>query len=166
MNKKQRGFTLLEVLLVIALIAILAGITIVAINPAKQLAAGRDVQRKSDVSTILNAIYQYSLDNSGDLSGLSLPSLAACSATATAYATCTGTATNEICLTGGTCTNLVDLSDLTDDGLYLTSMPVDPQDDGGNGVGYFVCQDSSTDRITVCATTDSYTGSTGVYATK
>ena len=65
-NFKQ-GFTLLEILLVVGIISILAGIVILAINPTKQLGDTRNAQRRSDVLTILNAVYQYSIDNSGSI---------------------------------------------------------------------------------------------------
>ena len=65
--KNQKGFTLIEILLVVAAIAILAGIVIVAINPAKQLGDTRNASRNSAVNTILNAITQYAVDNNGVL---------------------------------------------------------------------------------------------------
>ncbi len=112
-NKK--GFTLLEVLLVVGIIAILAGIVILAINPARQLAQARNAERASDIKQINNAIIQYYIDNS-------------------IYpATASTTALEEICDTGSAsstehtvdCDGLTDLSILVP--TYIVSIPVDPQ---------------------------------------
>ncbi len=63
-SSRYSAFTLLEILLVVAIISILAGIVIVAINPGRQLGSSRDAQRKSDINTIYKAVYQYIIDKS------------------------------------------------------------------------------------------------------
>lgn len=61
----KRGFTLLEVLMVIGILAILATVVLVAINPARQFKIARDSQRNANISTILNAIGQNLTDHGG-----------------------------------------------------------------------------------------------------
>ena len=60
-----RGFTLVELLLVIGIIATLAVVVFVALDPAKRFQDSRDARRTSDVETILSAVHQYVIDNKG-----------------------------------------------------------------------------------------------------
>jgi prepilin-type N-terminal cleavage/methylation domain-containing protein len=62
---KSRGFTLIEILVVIGIIAVLAAVVIVAINPARQFAQARNSQRTSNINSILSALGQNLADNKG-----------------------------------------------------------------------------------------------------
>jgi prepilin-type N-terminal cleavage/methylation domain-containing protein len=66
-TKKNKGFTLIEILVVIGLIAILAAVVLIAINPARQFRQANNSQRTANVNAILNAIGQYTADNKGSL---------------------------------------------------------------------------------------------------
>ena len=59
------GFTIIEILVVIAMIGILAGIALKAVNPSKRLKQARDSQRKTDITAIANALVNYAQDKDG-----------------------------------------------------------------------------------------------------
>jgi prepilin-type N-terminal cleavage/methylation domain-containing protein len=64
-NKPVRGFTLIEVLVVIGIIAILAAVVLVAVNPVRQFKLARDSQRTSNVNALLNGIHQNMAEHRG-----------------------------------------------------------------------------------------------------
>lgn len=65
MQKHSKGFTLVELLVVIGIVGILLAITLVAINPARQFAQANNAKRTADVNSVLNALTQLKVDNRG-----------------------------------------------------------------------------------------------------
>lgn len=141
-NNPKAGFTLLEILLVVGIISILAGIVILAINPSKQLGDTRNAQRRSDVVTILNAVYQFALDHNGYLPASTTLTTTTCSL-------------NDDEIANDDSANVIDLySELVgDDTAYLVDIPHDPQatsTDDGEGSGYAIVK-TGNNRVKVCA---------------
>jgi type IV pilus assembly protein PilA len=137
--RNKKGFTLVEVLLVIVIIAILAAIVIVAINPGRQISQANNTQRQSDIKTLLDAVHEYAIDNRGTFPA-AIPSGTAVDALTIA----SGEANADIC------------ADLVSD--YIAAMPFDPTDADGAytdcaayDTGYTIFQDADSGRITVSA---------------
>ncbi len=131
---RKKGFTLVEVLLVIVIVAILAAIVIVAINPARQISQANNTQRSSDINAVLNAVQEYAIENRG-----ALPT----SITTTATAMGSGVGLIDIC------TDLVPT--------YIVEMPYDPTATGAAytdcstyTTGYNISKDANN-RVTVAA---------------
>ncbi|OGY96632.1 MAG: hypothetical protein A2122_00335, partial [Candidatus Liptonbacteria bacterium GWB1_49_6] len=71
------GFTLIELLVVIGILAILAGVVIVAVNPGRQFALTRNTKRQAAITQILSAIQQNKVENSGNFNcAVALPAAA------------------------------------------------------------------------------------------
>jgi prepilin-type N-terminal cleavage/methylation domain-containing protein len=113
----KKGFTLLEILLVIALLAILFATVLYALNPSNIIAEVNDNKRKADALTLYQAIEQYALKT-----GSYPPDIQSIPADSSL----------EICKTGApSCTGKVDLSVLVPS--YVSSIPAyssDPIDSG------------------------------------
>ncbi len=129
--KPLRGFTLIEVLIVIGIIAVLASIVVVAINPARQFAQARDSQRVANLNAILNAIGQNMADNRGLFGG-----------------TCPSLPEEETEITVGVDDEPGDFACLAP--MYIPFLPFDPAYGSASSTGYSVFQDSNG-RIHVIA---------------
>ncbi len=130
-NGKIGGFTLIEILVVIGIIAILAAVVIIAINPGRQFAQSRNTQRWSNVNTILNAVGQNMADNDGTFTCAAgdIPT------TATELGSGVGNYNIEPCIVP----------------TYVSIMVFDPSGGTAAASGYEIQRDATTERITVSA---------------
>lgn len=155
--KSKKGFTLIEILVVIGIIAVLAAIVIVAINPAKQFAQARNADRTAGVEAILNAIGQRIADNKGIFEGSfgkndGVDNIAGNADDSYDYF-CDQLPTSSTAITSTVGTELTgnksgDLGCLTP--IYIPTLPHDPTFVSGADTLYDVTTDS-IGRVTVCA---------------
>lgn len=148
MQKKQKGFTLIEILLVIGIIAVLATVVVVALDPATRFKDARDSRRLSDIQNILSAVQQFIVDNKGILpSGID--------ATERQIGTETGdcdlsTSVCSVSNSGAGCLNLT-----TDLARYLKSLPFDPANGSAIKTHYSISADvNNIITVNACDSTD------------
>ncbi len=122
--KDHRGFTLLELLLVIGVIGILSSIVVVAVNPTEQLRKARDTQRTNEVGQIQKALEQYYVKNNS-FPATVLPGWG------NAY---------PICQQGQTDDSCINIDSLVPD--YISEIPIDPSETGTLHTGYEAYEDS------------------------
>jgi len=106
MKNRQKGFTLIEVLIVVAVIAILGAIAVMTLNPAQASQRARDAQRLKDVATYQALIEQYLEDNRSGFPGMTAN-------TSGATNNCNGGVLRASTLTANTCP-------------YAATQPIDP----------------------------------------
>jgi prepilin-type N-terminal cleavage/methylation domain-containing protein len=116
----KKGFSLLEILLVITIIGVLAGALILVIDPAEQFASARNQQRELDLQTISLAMEQYVEENLGAVP----PGL-----TSTPKNICRSTCTTD--------TNQVNLQVIVPY-IGVGALPVDPDETDETQTGYQV----------------------------
>ena len=155
MIKNKKGFTLIELLIVIGIISILAGIVLVAVNPAQQFGKANDSERKSEIGTLLSAVYQYQTSPTAR-GALPICYLGATPAL-TAIPECDGVGVGsfdgavELGTPAGATT--YDCSAILVPS-YLRDIPVDPSSTfDATASGYWICQDTTgtVDKIYVLA---------------
>jgi type II secretion system protein G len=135
MNKRVSGFTIVELLVVIVVIAILAAITIVAYNGIQ--ARARDSERSSEMQTIEKALALYFVDNGG-------------------YPNCSG-GTYAAGSTPGGCGVSALASALVPK--YISTLPADPKNSGNDVYQYaFGYKKTSTNGFTGDASNNYITG--------
>lgn len=141
---EKKGFTLVELIIVVAIIALLAAATFVAINPAKRIGEANDAQRWSDITAIADAWVTYAADNSGS----NVTSSPACitgniNCQIANYGGATSSATSDAGC-ASTTYGTIWLDPLVDNG-YLGSIPADPKSttDTATSTGYFFHKDAN-----------------------
>ncbi len=143
MQKRIKGFTLLEILLVIAVIGILAAIVLIAINPNKQLAQARNAERRVDLNTLNKSLEQILIDTGSYPAGITDSYQEVCATENKSISTPLTDAPSV------DCTGKLDLRSLIP--TYIAAIPRDPQSTGSS-TGYYVARNSNNNRISIKST--------------
>lgn len=137
---KQRGLSIIEIVMIASLVAVLLSLAIMVVNPVAHTPRARNAERYSAVNLLANALLRYRDDHQGILPEQ------------------IDMVTREICQSGlssARCqgSGLLDLSFLVPD--YLPTLPVDPLKGSILGTSYAVSAEPGGHiRISALATED------------
>lgn len=137
LKQLRKGFTLVELIIVIAIIAILAAGIFVAIDPARRLNETRNSRRSADVATILDALVNYQADNGGT----HYATVAALTAGQFSVVGTNGVGCNTTCTAKTTQAACVNLSALPQN--YLGTVPMDPKTGTAANTDYYLSRGSN-----------------------
>lgn len=143
----KKGFTLVELLVVIAIIAILAAVVVLIINPLELTRRGRDAARLSDLSNLQNAINVAVQESTG--SG----AVAVLCKTAGSYP-CNGSSNTDTRVSDGTGWVKTDLS--AQKSVSVATLPIDPVND--TTYHYTYCANNDTWEIDTVLESDQQKG--------
>src|SRR3989344_2118758 len=134
--RHHRGFTLVELLLTIGIIGILAAITIVAVNPLRQLGLAEDARRRYHARQMESAIGQFFLEYEHLPGNAEIPE-----GIENAVPTCSAGS-----LQNGGCINIDDI--ITSAANFLPCLPRDGRETDVDRSGFAVYQQSGRVFIT------------------
>jgi len=137
--ENKKGFTLLELLIVIAILAILAASVLVVINPAEILKKSRDTRRVNDLDSLRSALAMYitdvsspDLDGTGDCSTTEWITSSTASCRTAGIGTCTKSNSTAVNGSGWIPVDLTSIST----GSPIASLPIDPTNDANYFYSY------------------------------
>lgn len=145
LSKVKRGFTLIEILLVVAILSILLVVVFAALNPAQRLIDTRNARRWNDINQILTAVHSCIVDNDISTCGLTE------NGNTYQLGTCIGTG-------AALCTAAqADCLDLTQElANYLQTIPLDPSDGVAATTAYAITAGTNgIITISACSAEDS-----------
>ena len=126
----ERGIAIFGLAIFLGIISVILGVVFLVTNPARQFADLRNAQRRSDILTVLSAIYQYSLDNNSAFPQALIGS--------------------DLCNTARTDVLNLRADLMSASSTYLLNIPVDPMSDSANSSGYYAVKNTDG-HIMVCA---------------
>ncbi len=157
-RRQERAFTLLELLIAVGIMGILASIVIIALNPRKQLEDAHDAERLVEANAILNAVYQYQIEEGhlplDDHGNVAIP--------------LDKSQRRDVCILSDSfdcrIASKAFLYVLVEDE-YLVQLPEDSEDTDPDGTGYEIWR-TDDDRLHVCAPNFSKGGCDGLIVSK